>query len=476
MNIKSIIKDNLKAILIILAISMISGIILRKSVGIKDAGMFSMATAFLLFEIYYSFVDIKKSILLFIISFPILVTARKICYFDFLFFKFTYEAIYIQFIFIANFKMILAYLKRVLIYKNSLNAKFIVLSIIFIIFAFNSSIFSKNIIKSVGAAYLGVLIPIMFMLIIVAIFKKNEIDKIIYSLILSIDLSCLYGFFQIFKNHISFNMIESRRYLITFGYHNINIFAGILITVFPILSEKILYNKKNKKENIFLYVSLAIYLSALFITYSRGAWISSIFAVFIILISKKYKKFVYVFTALILLGARWIIPFILHRGRVHVMFFSNESMVARVQSIFTSAAILFKNPFGIGGGNFASAYNEYALKGYLIMPKDYRIRIPIANYPLEMAHNLVLQIAVEFGLVCVIVFLIIIINRVVAIFKNYRLNRGIFTSIMVWAIFSITTGTEFNHKGVITGTLIMWLIFGLVSLNVKEGNSYEKDY
>ncbi|HCW04358.1 MAG TPA: hypothetical protein DGK91_07425, partial [Clostridium sp.] len=85
------------------------------------------------------------------------------------------------------------------------------------------------------------------------------------------------------------------------------------------------------------------------------------------------------------------------------------------------------------------------------MPKSLRDKVVASSNLLEHAHNLWLQIGVEFGIVCLIVFILIVINRIKVIFKDYTFNRGVFTSIVAWVIYSTSTGMEFNHKGVITG-------------------------
>ena len=81
MNIRDFIKKRYKILIAISLLSLSISIIFLKQIGKKDAVMVFAATFLLLLEIYIASIDRKKSILLFILSFPILVTARKICYF-----------------------------------------------------------------------------------------------------------------------------------------------------------------------------------------------------------------------------------------------------------------------------------------------------------------------------------------------------------------------------------------------------------
>jgi len=474
MNIKKFLKQNPILTCGMILSSILIFLFLFRKIGIKDSVMTSLATAMLILTLYYAAVDMKKSILLFIVCFPIFVTARKVVYFDLLFIKVTYESIYITIMFILNIKNIFNFFKAKLFDKESLSSKFLFLVIIFVLLATNSNIFSEDILKSLRSTYTSIWIPVMFMLITLVVFKYEDITNIFYALILSVDLSCFYGFSQVITNQLTLESIKRHRELITFGYHNVNIFAGILLLVLPLVLEMVLYKRLNKKEKGFVYGSLLIHVIALIITFTRGAWISFIIAAFILLISKKYKKVVYLFGIMFLLSSKWIITFILQRGQVTAEFFKNESMMARLQGIIASIIMIIKYPFGAGGATFAELYNKFAIDAYLTFPESIRLKAPIANYPLEMAHNLWFQIAVEFGIVTSILFLIIIINRLRVIFKNYSENRGVFTSVIIYIIFSVLTGIEFDHKGVITGTIIIWLIFAIIELRNKEGCLNEK--
>ena len=468
MNIKDFIKKRYKILIAISLLSLSISIIFLKQIGKKDAVMVFAATFLLLLEIYIASIDRKKSILLFILSFPILVTARKICYFASASIRLNYEIIYITILFILSIKDVKAYLKRSLKKDNTPEFKYITLIALLVIFAINSISFSQNIVMSLSETYMGLIAPIMFMLCVVSIFTKEDRFKIYYMLIGGLNLSCFYGFFQIFANRIPLNEISRNRALITFGYHNINIFAGILTITLPFIMDMILYKDNTKKEKRFLYISMIICLTALVLTFTRGAWMSCAISIFIILISKKYKKILYFLLAISLFLAKPLLSLMITRGGTTVSFFQNESVIARLQSIFTSIRMMVHYPFGIGAGNFESMYKNFAMEGYFAMPQSFRTQITTANYTLENAHNLWLQIGVEFGVVCSIIFFIIVLNRIALLFKNYSENRANFTSIVIFLIYTVLTGMEFNHKGVITETLIVWIIFAIISLNSSE--------
>lgn len=320
--------------------------------------------------------------------------------------------------------------------------------------------------RSLSEVYIGVLVPIMFYLVFVTYFNMDLKYRVYYALFIALDFSCIYGILQILLRMIKTGQLKIDRLYLTFGYHNVNIFAGILMTIIPLILELILYRKNSKGENIFLILSFLLYTFSTMITFSRGAWLCFMAAIALSLISKKYWKIL----AFGVLGLSFFIKpllsFIITRGTT-TSFLQNESAVARLQSIFTDFTIIKKFPFGIGGGSFAEFFKEYALQGYLSMPEDIRFNSTAAHYALEHAHNLLLQVCVEFGVVSTILFLLIILNRLRLSFKNFKFNRGAFNAIIIYFIFSLITGNEFNHKGVITGTLILYILFAIIELSLK---------
>jgi predicted neutral ceramidase superfamily lipid hydrolase len=133
MNLKDFIRRRYLMLAAIMLVSLVVGLLYYRTLGIKDTTMIFAATFLLLLEVYLIFVDRKISILLFILSFPILVISRKICYTGYSLFKFNYESIYIVLLFIAGFKNIAAYIKKNTAVRHSSETNFIVLCIIFIV-------------------------------------------------------------------------------------------------------------------------------------------------------------------------------------------------------------------------------------------------------------------------------------------------------------------------------------------------------
>ena len=131
MDIKKLINKYYKLGLISLVLSIVLALPIMNIYGKKDAIMFVASAFFLVLEILLLFKDKRISLMLFILSFPILVIARKFCYFDFFIFKITFETIYISTAFVLSFKDIKIKVSQLLKDSKSANFKFVLYTIIF---------------------------------------------------------------------------------------------------------------------------------------------------------------------------------------------------------------------------------------------------------------------------------------------------------------------------------------------------------
>ena len=440
-----------------------------EKVGVKDGFTASLSLILTLYIIISSKKNIKKSLCIFIISMPILVTARKVLYLDFFLLKVNFESIIILWLFISNYKKIKATVDKFI----NKNKYFMYLIILFIVSAYISCIFSNDLKNSVELVTTSVLIPVMIGALAITYFEKKDIKFIIYSLIISVNLSCLYGIVQILGDGLNLHNIIKSRGLITFGYHNVNIFVNIALMVFPLLLNELLYKKNNLKEKVFLIISGLLQSGCIFITFSRGAWLSLGLVIFLILFSKKYKYLFLVIIVSATLISPIALPKILGRGDSSVHFLQNTSNTARVLSIVVSKDSIKDNIFGVGYGRFNEIYRETADDAYMSLDYNIRKNMLTPLYSLEHAHNFFLNIGVELGLFSLISIVLIFIYGIINCLKNYKFNRGIFTSLILFIFIGVTTGIELNHKGVLTNTYILWLLFSIIIINnskIEEEN------
>lgn len=448
--------------IVLIIIMALCGIISINKLGVKDGAMVTLSLLLTGVILYMALKDIKKSIFLFIIAMPILVTARKLFYVDIFIITLNLETIIILFLFITKFKMISNKFMSLL---NSRSYRIIAYSIIiYVISAYISVMFSSDIGRSLSLTTTSIIIPIILLVTIIGVLDKKDTKHLIYSLAISVNFSCLYGFVQAAGVGLSLSALKDAREMLTFGYHNVNIFVTICLMVFPLLLNELLYKKVSMIERIFLIVSILIQGLSVFITFSRGAWLSLGMIAIAILFSKKYKYLFVTILSIGILASPFVLPTIMSRGESDEHFLQNTSNSARVQSIVTSFDIMKKYPFGSGFGEFNNVFRENVVDGYLSINEDLRDKMRAPLYSLESAHNYLLNTGVELGIVAMVFMIILLINILIKCIKNYKDNRGVFISLMIFIFLGLTTGIEINHKGVITNTYIFWIIISMVYL------------
>lgn len=442
----------------------VSALLSVKAIGVKDGATFTLSLVVTLYIILNSRKDIKKCLYLFIISMPILVTARKLLYLDLFVIKLNFESIVILYIFITNFKSIINK-GREFVNRYKLLSYFIIL---FCLFSYISCMFSNKPILSLELTTTSILLPIILGLIFITIFDKSDIKKIVYALILSINFSCFYGLLQLLGVLVSGTSIKDSREMLTFGYHNVNIFVNVALMVFPLLLNEILYKKNSIMEKVFLILSALLQIGCIFITFSRGAWLALGLVIILIIFSKKYK---YLFISLVIIGGLLspiVLPKVMGRGDSSTHFLQNTSNTARVLSIVTSKNIMIDNVFGVGYGNFNEVYRTNVADTYLSLDYNLRKNMTAPLYTMEHAHNFFLNIGVELGVIPFVSIIGIIGIFIWLSIKRYKENRGIFVSLIIFIFIGLTTGIQLNHKGVLTNTYILWILFGMIIINNRH--------
>lgn len=322
--------------------------------------------------------------------------------------------------------------------------------ILFFIAIFISVFFSDNILKSIKI-FFEYYIYRAFPLFLVLFFIDNrkKIAIIITCVILSFTIANIFAIVQFSLTGI----LRSS----SFAANPMSL-AGFLVIVTPIIFVEVLNNKKNIPKSISI-ILLFISLVALIVNATRGAWVSLVIVIPMLMILlnniKTSKKIIYC-----------ILPFII----VISIIFNNELIEKRVDSIVdlnnqsnaerillwkSSYNMFLDNPiFGVGIGMFKNKYqNEY------ILPEA-KIRY------LGHAHNNFIHILAENGIVGLTMFINMIIILFIDFIKKWYRTKVISCVMFIGAFFGflIQGLTEYNF-GNSAVVKLFWLI---LALSIKD--------
>lgn len=208
--------------------------------------------------------------------------------------------------------------------------------------------------------------------------------------------------------------------------------------------------QESPKETIKTGMELAAIGTGLLATFSRGAWVGTFFSsVFYVLRSKQMRQLLVIGVIAVIVLTAVSTPF---QERLYSIFSIEENM-DRIIIWQTSLKMIADHPiFGIGTFLFAKHWDA------TYRPPDYDATI-------VFAHNIILQKAVEFGIVGLVIFCLIIADILLTAFKALdrmdRLYRGLtaaFIAIFIHQQFDCTIyGLEQAALFWLISTLLVYL-------------------
>jgi putative inorganic carbon (HCO3(-)) transporter len=242
---------------------------------------------------------------------------------------------------------------------------------------------------------------------------------------------------------------------------NPNVLAGSMILILPFSVAILIFNRKNLSllEQIITTLFTILFLSVIFLSEARGAWIALFFSL-LVLLSMKWKwGWLLVIVSLLSLPISWI----WFRGSYFSYYVIGGfigSLNNRVD-IWARALFLIKNfsLSGIGFGRFEDTVRIF-----------YPFLEPSGN-PIPHAHNLFLQIALDTGILGLIIWLASFLLASISSIYIYRMGKqyhdnfhialgsAFLCSQIALAIHGLTDSVTW---GMVRSAPIVWGIWGAV--------------
>lgn len=355
---------------------------------------------------------------------------------------------------------------------------YLVMPAFFLLFSGVLSLFSSLDIRvSLRLLIAGVIEPIvLFYLIINNLKGIRQVKIVVYALIASAVLATGYGLWQIFSEAIAGNFFV---YRIVSVFYSPAIFGEILLLSFPlVVVTRISLQKPERVAGVLLDVVLGCMIVALLMTITRSAWLGLLVSLAILLFNGEMRSYLcrrvlIVSIVLIFLAIQsgaasellWLLE-LFQRRPASLSDFADPttSIGERIFAWQTALVMIMDNPIGIALGMFRQIWPTYQ---------------PFSA-GLDAAHNLLLDIGVEMGLVGLTAFIWIVINSVrigiILVRKSAdtyvkRLGLGILSGLAGYFAHALSGGAELAHNDlnvigvplgspISTGMLVFWSLLG----------------
>lgn len=221
-----------------------------------------------------------------------------------------------------------------------------------------------------------------------------------------------YGIWQHFVGVDLYHQVLLDR--MTFGYRAIGTFSTYLtfsgfFAVASIFLVAVGFSVTNKMRKIVYLLASQVGLACILFNYSRSTIVALIigFVILVLLIGARYRKWVSLVLLLTLAVGMVVSPDFLHRFKnMDRTEFSADYANSRFAIWGTALKMVEEQPlFGVGPGNFHHKYIE--------------LRENRTGRNLSHAHNDILNIAAESGLICAALFLLMWVVILFRLYKGY---------------------------------------------------------
>ena len=328
----------------------------------------------------------------------------------------------------------------------------------------------------------GVIEPIvLFYLIINNLKGISQVKLVVYALIVSATFATGYGLWQVFLKTIATGDVFSYRIVST--YYTAAIFGEILLLSLPlVVVTRTSLQKPRLAVSLLLDILVGCMIFAIVAIQARSAWLGLIVSLSVLMFNKEIRS--YLLYRLIPVG---LIVMVIKHDAILSLFASRPMRLRDFGDLATSpgqhliawktaVVMIMDNPIGIGLGMFKHIWPIY-------QPQN-------TPFPLDAAHNLLLDIGVEMGVIGLLSFIWIVIasarNGIRLIRTSTdpyvaRLGLGILSCLAGYFAHALAGGAELAHNvrnvidplgsPIATGMLVFWSLLGCLYILGKSGKT-----
>mgnify|MGYP002575011307 FL=1 len=300
-----------------------------------------------------------------------------------------------------------------------------------------------------------------FFLVVNLIRDEKWFRRALFALLGAAVIEAAYGVFQNYFGQLATTWQDTKMFEDISGrvvstLENPNVLAEYLIMCMPVMFA-LFWMGKGVRGKVYAAIPFLICAACVIFTWSRGAWLGLILAMFLLLLMLSRKSLVFYLVGIFASPfAIMVMPEnILHRF-TSIGNLADSSTSYRV-NIWRGTLRMLKDCFftGIGSGIdlFPLVYPEYALNGVSTAPHS---------------HNLYLQIAVEMGVFGLLLFLAIVFLAAKICFHTLNKHKmdqmrwivaGLACGLVAVLVQGLTDYIWYNYRVF----LVFWLLLGLLA-------------
>ncbi len=386
-------------------------------------------------------------------------------------------------------------------FKNKWDLSFFISGILIILSAFYNSILNPdnallNFNNSTIWLNLFNWIPIYFAYLGFQVYLKNEKQRLLFQKVLiagtvPVILSCImqyifkiYGPFEtLFGTIVWFNYnFSEKQYLRASGLFNNPNYLGMWLTLcLPFALSALKSEKNNLLNKLTMYLINFFIVFFAFATYSRNA-VLGIFISFLFLIERRKLIYFFSFSLISVIIFSMVLPNFVNIFGINFENFLQADIVQK----FSSFQFSFNNPRITIWSNSLNFISMRPLMGWgagsfpLVFYENAYLETPIIKY--QHTHNLILELAYNFG----IPIAILILSTVISLFLNaikklnslnkslssYQLYNPLIASFSIFLLAHFTDITYYDGKISILFSLLLAGIKNIAdeSIKLKDSN------
>lgn len=360
---------------------------------------------------------------------------------------------------------LLSYVGKVLIGKRNYHFEQYDLFLIgFSLFILISGIFNKGF-ESFEKSVIMILMISVYALASNLIVNKRLADNVINVFLLSSAVTGIYGILKYFLfedfhpewTDPAFADSISGRATASFGNPNIYAVYLIVAIIFSLLS---MINSASGAGTALYFAALAINVTALVLTWTRGAWAALVLSLFAILIIKSVRapKLLLIPLGLVPIGLAFIPDSVTERF-LSIFNLADSSIASRL-SVWRSSINMFADNVFLGVGMGEESFREEFL------------RFSEDGVTAPHSHNILLEIGCEAGVFALLLFVMLLLTRIrhmasyAKLLKHSTLRpAAIMTFVATFALLTFGMTDYIWYSS--TMAFLFFLVFGLGSASLR---------